>query len=147
MQNDTDVFIAAVRKNDVDRVRELLRQNPQLVSVRDPIGATPLHFAAENGHRELVEMLLAAGADINARDDRFHGTPAGWAIEYLRQNGALLGMEIEDVAYAIDAGHVDLVKRYVTRLPAFLTAADKDGKSLKQHAAESGNAELVALFG
>ena len=27
---------------------------------------TPLHIAAENGRREVLEMLLAKGADVNA---------------------------------------------------------------------------------
>jgi ankyrin repeat protein len=27
-------------------------------------GATPLHWADSNGHTEIVEMLLAAGADV-----------------------------------------------------------------------------------
>ena len=30
--------------------------------------ATPLHVAAENGHAEIIELLLAKGADIEARD-------------------------------------------------------------------------------
>ena len=32
-------------------------------------GSTPLHYAAENGHLEVAEKLLAAGADVSATDD------------------------------------------------------------------------------
>ena len=42
-------------------------------------GATALHQAAWNGDLALVEALLEAGADPDARDDRHGGTPQGWA--------------------------------------------------------------------
>jgi ankyrin repeat protein len=28
---------------------------------------TPLHLAARNGHKEVVELLIAAGAEVNAK--------------------------------------------------------------------------------
>jgi hypothetical protein len=43
------------------------------------MGETALHEAAMNGDREIVEILLAAGADPSVRDARFDATPAGWA--------------------------------------------------------------------
>ena len=43
------------------------------------MGETALHEAAMNGEREIVDILLAAGADPNRRDDRFDATPLGWA--------------------------------------------------------------------
>lgn len=40
---------------------------------------TALHAAAGRGHAGAVEVLLEAGADPTALDERFRGTPAGWA--------------------------------------------------------------------
>jgi uncharacterized protein len=40
-------------------------------------GATPLILAVGKGYKELVELLLAHGADVNLPDDR--GTPLAWA--------------------------------------------------------------------
>ena len=40
---------------------------------------TALHNAAWNGDQRLVEMLLAAGADLHARDEEHDSTPRGWA--------------------------------------------------------------------
>jgi len=43
------------------------------------VGTTALHHAAESGHVEVIEVLLAAGADPTAEDELYHATPAGWA--------------------------------------------------------------------
>lgn len=40
---------------------------------------TPLHLAACGGHREMVELLLAASADRNVRDISHDATPGEWA--------------------------------------------------------------------
>ncbi|HSB55704.1 MAG TPA: hypothetical protein VLD58_15190, partial [Gemmatimonadales bacterium] len=87
-----------------------------------------------------------AGADINARDTRFGATPAGWAIEYLRQRGALLAIEIEDAARAIGEGNVPLTRLYLRRFPALRAAATADGTPLRLQARSSGNPELARLF-
>jgi ankyrin repeat protein len=40
---------------------------------------TALHYAAFNGHRAMVEFLIEQGADLNIKDTKVGGTPAGWA--------------------------------------------------------------------
>lgn len=42
-------------------------------------GATPLHLAAEGGRHDMVELLLASGADRAVRDRLHRATPAEWA--------------------------------------------------------------------
>jgi hypothetical protein len=118
MSSASDDLFAAVRAGDLERVAQILGPHPDAAAARDADGATPLHYAAESGHREIVRALLDAGADINARDGRFGATPAGWAIEYLRERGALLGMEIEDFAYAVKSGDERWATRFAERLPA-----------------------------
>jgi len=46
----------------------------------------------------VVEFLVQYGAEINAIDAEFGATPTGWAIEYLREMGGFLGIELADLA-------------------------------------------------
>lgn len=139
-------FFTAIQSGDTGRVRELLTSDPALVRVKDAEGATALHYAAEHGHREIVKLLLERGADINARDDRFHATPTGWAIEYLRGLGGLQAVEIEDVLFAIRERDIRWVRRLLARWPALGKVTDLQGKALSQHASESGHEEIARLF-
>ncbi len=40
---------------------------------------TGLHYTALNGHRAMVEFLLAQGADRELKDTKVGSTAAGWA--------------------------------------------------------------------
>lgn len=51
-------------------------------------GETPLHRAAAFGSLDAVEMLLTAGAQVDARDVN-GDTPLSWASWYLRPNAVL----------------------------------------------------------
>jgi ankyrin repeat protein len=51
---------------------------------------TALHVAAGNGDLALARTLLELGADPNIRDQRYQGTPLGWARHFDR--AALVGL-------------------------------------------------------
>lgn len=59
----------AVRNGDLEKIKALLIENPDLVSSRDSGGATPLHVAASLGNLSIAELLLGNGADPNAPDN------------------------------------------------------------------------------
>jgi uncharacterized protein len=72
----------AVERNDLAAVEELLSRDADVNSL-DPrypswYAAPPLIRAAQAGHREMVRLLLANGADVNARDAG-GGTALIWA--------------------------------------------------------------------
>lgn len=146
MKSESNDIFTAVRAGDRARVGAILKQDLSAAKARDSDGATPLHYAAEAGNRDIVHALLDAGADINARDAQFDATPAGWAIEYLRQRGGLLAIEIEDTLRAIKKGDADLVEHYVLRHPALRDALARDGVPLEVRATESGNREIRRIF-
>lgn len=144
--NEITQFFQAVQAGDVERVRFLLTGHPELARARDAEGATALHHAAFHGHRPLVTLLCASGAELNARDDRHDATPSGWAIHYLRELGGLLAIEIEDLLYVIQTRDATWAHRLITRHPRLVDAKDAHGKLLAAHAHESGDPAIASLF-
>jgi len=55
-------------------------------------GSTPLYEAASRGHKEITDLLIANGADLNAKKaNEDGGTPLDRAIEFKRtETGELL---------------------------------------------------------
>ena len=109
-------FFAAVRAGSIDRVRELVTQTPALAHARSE-GATALHFAAIAGDRAMVDLLLTARADVNARDDTYQMTPIAWAneeghremVHHLYDRGAEVDLH-QAAAYGLVAHVKDLVR-------------------------------------
>jgi ankyrin len=68
-------LVAAVRNRDSAKALELLAAQPRVdVNQHSLDGTTPLHWAVYNNDVALVERLLAAGANPNARND-YNSTP------------------------------------------------------------------------
>lgn len=65
-----DVFEAAT-VGDVDRLRQLLDEDPELARARSADAATALHFAAFFGQPEAARLLLERGADPHAVSETF----------------------------------------------------------------------------
>lgn len=71
-------MLQAAQKGDAAAVRALLQADPSLARVKGDYDKTPLHWAAEKNNREISELLLDAGADINA-EVTWGMTPLQWA--------------------------------------------------------------------
>ena len=64
-------------------IAALLRKHGGMTSEELRSGMTPLHFAAVNGHKEIVELLIAKGADVNekiASGSNKNKTPLDFAV-------------------------------------------------------------------
>lgn len=70
---------AAVGLNDIERTRELLEQDPSLITAPGGDGKHPLHYAQDV---EMVNFLVGHGADVNARCIDHGSTP----LQYLIRN-------------------------------------------------------------
>lgn len=139
-------LIEAAQHGLVGDVKAIVHRHPEFVRRYDETGATALHYAAFGGHRDVVRVLVEAGADVNAVDTQFTATPAGWAIEYLREMSGFLEIELRDFAYAIERGDVEWVARWLKRFPSLRQARDSQGRPFKVLAKEAGNPEIEQLF-
>jgi ankyrin repeat protein len=76
-----NAFVYACMSGQTAAAARLLRHGARINAL--PPGfdyaGTGLHYAAMNGHRPLVEYLLAHGADPHIKDKKVGATPAGWA--------------------------------------------------------------------
>jgi ankyrin repeat protein len=76
-----NAFVYACMHNQLTAAQLLLEKGAQVDAI--PPGfdysGTALHYAALNGHKEMVDFLIASGADVNVKDTRVNSTPAGWA--------------------------------------------------------------------
>jgi ankyrin repeat protein len=68
---------AAAQLDDADLLATMLAADPARVSERGGDGQTPLHFARS---RRVIDLLLNAGADIDARDVDHRATAAEWML-------------------------------------------------------------------
>jgi len=63
------------KKGNLAKVEVLIKRHPDGVASRDKKGQTALHHAARNGHKDIVELLLADKAEVDARD-KYGNTPS-----------------------------------------------------------------------
>jgi ankyrin repeat protein len=88
-------------KGDIWYVKRHLDKGSD-VNAKDENGVTPLHYAAEGGYNEIVELLIDKGANVNAKDFE-NKTPLDEAINYkhtevanlLRKHGGKTGEELK----------------------------------------------------
>ena len=58
-------LVLAIINNETEKAKELIKESE--VDARDTYGWTALMYASENGHMEIVKLLLEKGADISIR--------------------------------------------------------------------------------
>lgn len=107
---------AAARLGMLDKLEELIAQDPELVHKRGGDGQTPLHFASTV---EIAEFLLERGADIDARDVDHESTPAQYMVRN-RQDVArhLIGRGCTtDLLMAAALGVKDLALKHLAAEP------------------------------
>lgn len=76
-----NAFVYACMHGHIDAAKLLLEKGAEINAIPGGFdyAGTGLHYAALNGHRPMVEFLLAHGADRNVKDTKVNSTPSGWA--------------------------------------------------------------------
>jgi ankyrin repeat protein len=76
-----NAFVFACMHGHIGAAKLLLEKGAEINAIPGgfDFAGTGLHYAALNGHRPMVEYLLAHGADRNIKDTKVDSTAAGWA--------------------------------------------------------------------
>ena len=107
-QAETDLVVDAAGTNRLEAVRLMAELGFNLGRLGD---VAPLHQAAFQGHRAMVELLLERGADLSVRDNYHAATPLQWAMtagssevaDYLKS----LPIGVFDAVVAENLGRLD----------------------------------------
>jgi len=114
--SDTPSILQSIRDGDTFAVRRLVSADASLVHATDECLKTPLHWAAEKNHYEIAEILLDAGADLEATTS-WGATPFDWAATMgsARVADLLLarGAKGMNVVAAANLGKLDLVRNFL----------------------------------
>jgi ankyrin repeat protein len=121
---ELDAFESAAF-GDLDRLRVVLHDDPALVGARSGDGFSLLHLAAFFGKDDAVRLLLASGAEPDARGKGWMtGTPL---------HSAASGRHVESVRALLESG-------------ADPNARQSGGWTALHAAAHSGDAQLAAIL-
>ncbi|MCP4705413.1 MAG: hypothetical protein GY865_12490 [candidate division Zixibacteria bacterium] len=113
----------AAENGELQKVKDLLRENPQLIESRDEGGHTPLLTAAYGGQKEVLQFLLSKDADLMATNNR-----GSYALNLAAYNG-----QTEMIQLLIDLGfEIDI--------------ATVSGFTPLLHASVAGKSEAVNLL-
>ena len=112
-------LIAAAERNDVEAVRQLLKEGAS-VRARDPQGRTALLAATYRNHVEIAKLLILIGSDVNTQD--------------AMQNSPLL--------LAGASGYLDILRMTLAADPDF-TIYNRYGGTALIPACERGHVEVV----
>ena len=164
-----EALAAAIRERDLPRVRSLLDASPELLHKGDERSNQPIHWAVMTRQVEVVDELLARGANIDAPrcdgarpiqltngDYTFRGwrdVPSGWpttpaqVLAHLRARGAHC-----DLGTACRVGDLERVRELLDRDPSLANRVSEyvtyylgSGAPLR-NAAANGHREIVELL-
>jgi len=154
--DQSDSFLEAAAKGDLKKVGALLNGIPNLVFTKDKSGATALHRTAEQGSKDMVQLLLANKAEVDAKDSGGN-TPLGYAAakghkgtaELLVAKGAQVNAKNNNggtpLYYAALNGHKATAELLLAN-GAEVNANDNAGVAPLHWAADRGHKDVAQLL-
>ena len=151
-----DTLYTAVRSGDVQTVQKALQSNPEWLEHRDSRGSTPLLLSTYYGHKELSQMLIDSGAEINVEDSAGNTPLMGVCFkgyhelaEMLIEQGADVNhqstMGATALIYAASFNKLDIAQSLL-QAGAKTDLRDSRGMTALEHAEMQGSERLVTLL-
>ena len=162
-EGDTHPIHTASKRGDLETVIRLIDDDSALVNRGDDFGRRPIHFAVENKNHQLIELLVARGADIDtsgfSSDSRIGGSGfrpiasalwrhSVWAQRNDYETAQLLlnhGAEYS-VTIAAALGDENRVRELLATDPALCDHQEPGGKRALSAAAERNYADIVNVL-
>jgi cytohesin len=138
----------AVGAGNIVAVKQHLAAGTNVNAKRN--GTTPLHSAAFNGHKEIAELLIAKGADVNVLNAGGY-TPLDLAnnnpeiADLLRKHGGKTAEELNVLFDAAKKGDTEAVKQHLAA-GADVNAKTDNGMTPLHDAAYRGHKEIAELL-
>ena len=78
-------LLNAVKKGDIEAGKQAITDGADVNGEgkygMTPMEGTPLHLAVSQDRHEIIELIIAKGADVNVKDMLFTLTPLDWAMK------------------------------------------------------------------
>ena len=148
----------AAQAGDLKRVEEILAVKPELATqdIASNNEHQPIHLAAEEGHAEIVRVLLEAGADpLNGIYPHREATSA---LTIAKDRGYTAVVEViegwlneqrgttpkgEALTYAAAGGDIEQIRSLLNEEAELINATDRGGKTALFEAIDRGDLSLV----
>jgi ankyrin repeat protein len=135
-RDDVRTLLVAAELGHLPAVQLLLELGVP-ASASDADGLSALHLAAANGHRLVVDALLARGASLSQRERVYGGTPLGrvtwfsrvWPTPERDEVRRALSERSTDVFDLVFAGAAERLATVLAQDPTAATARRPDGRS------------------
>ncbi|CEJ57104.1 hypothetical protein PMG11_05811 [Penicillium brasilianum] len=135
-------------------VLHLLLENKPRPDLEDSFGRTPLSYAAQNGHLDVVQALVRSGADVYFFEGEIWGTALGAAamhghtsiVRFLHDEGASIDVPPNLITKVASRGHMPVLELHITYgAPVNYNRHDSTETPLMA-ACQWGHTEIVRLL-
>ncbi len=145
----------------LDAIESILSKQPELVNAKSEDGYMPLHLAAAiSDNEEAVKLLIAKGADVNAKEDTFGATPLHMVfnilgndkdiVKILVDHGANVNAKMDDggvtpLHMAADNGLKDIIEFLISK-GVDINGTDNIGGTALHHLAQEDQEDNVEMI-
>jgi len=151
----TDIHQTA-KEGNLAKLKILIEEDPALANAKNEEQETPLHSAVSGGHLDIVEFLIAAGADVNAQDNQKR-TPLHLAcydgrrdiVEKLISHGANIEARFANgttpLFWTVPGGHTEVFELLVKK-GADINVKTDNGANLLHSVAMHGQKDMAKIL-